>query len=222
MKFRARCPSIFSLIAIELNVPRDDFSSSDRTNFCHLGTRFQKSRFSPLWYLCAYGQGRFKSEYIMLVVLQLCLIFTIGESPCVCSKYITFYWFEAGQKLVRRDRTTLDRSWSNYFYRTDNANCADFLVRSRSNYFAHGRHALKSIISYNSTIYRLKFLRSNIPSKLTFLCGFYSTSVGGAKAGDPREKNKNKKKKKKHTWPPANTCVSSKGDAKSNHSDNIL
>ena len=29
----------------------------------------------------------------------------------------TFYWFEAGQNLVR--------SRSNYFYRTDNANCGD-------------------------------------------------------------------------------------------------
>ena len=54
---------------------------------------------------------------------------------------ITSFWFEAGQKLVRSDRTTLVRSRSNYFYSTDNANCADFLIRSR--YFAYdGQRAL--------------------------------------------------------------------------------
>ena len=53
---------------------------------------------------------------------------------------ITFYWFAAGLKLVR--------SWSNYFWRTDNANFVEVLVRSRSNYFAHdGQHALTLVVN---------------------------------------------------------------------------
>ena len=53
------------------------------------------------------------------MVLRLCLVFTIGESPRAAPNIvigITFYSFEAGQKLVMR---------SNYFCRTDNANFAD-------------------------------------------------------------------------------------------------
>ena len=99
---------------------------SRRTNLCHLGTWFKKGRFSPLWYLCAWDKDFFPFDYITRylhtwVVLRLCIILIIGESPKVCSKYshwYSFYWFEAGQKLVR--------SRSNYFYRTDNANCAIF------------------------------------------------------------------------------------------------
>ena len=49
---RARCPSIFSSIAIELNVPRDDFSSISsiviELTFVTLGYGFKKSRFNPL------------------------------------------------------------------------------------------------------------------------------------------------------------------------------
>ena len=51
---------------------------------------------------------------------------------------ITYYWFEAGQKLVR--------SLSS-IYRMDNANCADFLVRSRSIYFAYDGQLALSLSS---------------------------------------------------------------------------
>ena len=52
--------------------------------------------------------------------------------------------------MFDRDRTTLGRSQSNYFCRTDNANFADF-VRSRSNYFTHnGQRALSNSSSNNN------------------------------------------------------------------------
>ena len=48
------------------------------------------------------GQGIFKPDYITRylhswVVLRLCIVFTIGESPNIVIG-ITIYWFEAGQK----------------------------------------------------------------------------------------------------------------------------
>ena len=69
IKLSTRCPSIY--------VDRD------RTNFCQLGTRFKKkSRFSPL-YLCAWD----KDFLNPITSLDICIEFTIGESPRVCSKY---------------------------------------------------------------------------------------------------------------------------------------
>ena len=45
LKLRARCPSIFSSIAIELNVPRDEFSSiAIELTFVALRRGFKKSR----------------------------------------------------------------------------------------------------------------------------------------------------------------------------------
>ena len=90
---RARCPSIFSSIAIELNVPRDAFSSiAIELTFVILGHGFKKSRFSPLWYLCAWDKD-FSSPLTSLDICiprwcYCCVIFIIGESPRVCSKYI--------------------------------------------------------------------------------------------------------------------------------------
>ena len=89
---RARCPSIFSSIAIELNVPCDDFSSiAIELIFVILGRGFKKPVQSSMIFV-RLGQGLFKSDYITRymhtwVVLRLCIIFTIGESPRVCSKY---------------------------------------------------------------------------------------------------------------------------------------
>ena len=57
-KVRARCPSIFSSIAIELNVPRDDLFDRYRTNFYHLWSRFKKCRFSPLFRGARWLSGR--------------------------------------------------------------------------------------------------------------------------------------------------------------------
>ena len=57
MWLRARCPSIFSSIAIKLNVPRDDFSSiAIELIFVISGHGFKKSRFNPFWYLCAWDK----------------------------------------------------------------------------------------------------------------------------------------------------------------------
>ena len=73
------------------------------------------------------------------MVLQLCIVFTIGESPRVCSEisYIDL------RRRKSSDRTTLVRSRSNYFCRTDNAKIPDALVRSQLIYFANdGQRAL--------------------------------------------------------------------------------
>ena len=105
IKLRARCPSIFSSIAIELNIPRDDFSSiAIQLTFVILGHALKKAG-SVLYDICAPGTRIFKSDYITRylhtwVVLLLCIIFTIGESPRVCSKYIHWphfllFWGEA-------------------------------------------------------------------------------------------------------------------------------
>ena len=92
------------------------------------------------WIRCqiafSFNVPKFISKY--LTTKQLSQMF--GWSVRTLAQYIligiTFYWFEAGQKLLR--------SWSNYFCRTGNANFAEFFVRSRSNYFAHdGQHALR-------------------------------------------------------------------------------
>ena len=102
---RARCPWIFTSILIELNAPRDEFSSIDRANFCHLGTRILKSRFGPLWYRWLLGQGFF---YIRLhqfclylhkwVVLRLWIVLTIGESTCLL-QYSNWYNLFCGVKI---------------------------------------------------------------------------------------------------------------------------
>ena len=48
---------ILSSIAIELNVPPDGFSSiAIELTFVILGHGLKKSRFSPLWYLCAWDK----------------------------------------------------------------------------------------------------------------------------------------------------------------------
>ena len=95
VKLRARCPSIFSSVAIELNVPRDDFSCAIELTFVILGHGFKKSRFSPLWYLCAWD-----TRYLHTwVLLRLCIIFTIGESPRVCSVAIELHLQDGQRKL---------------------------------------------------------------------------------------------------------------------------
>ena len=81
-----------NMIAIELNVPREDISSiAIELTFFILGHGFKKAG-SVLYAIVRPRQGRFKSEYITRylhtwVVLRLCIIFTIGEGPRVCSKY---------------------------------------------------------------------------------------------------------------------------------------
>ena len=90
-------------------------------------------------------------DYISLylhnwAVLRLSIVFTIGESPRVCSKYSHWYYLLliwGGAKVS----SIAISSWSNYFCMTDNANFADgfWFDRdwSRSNHFAHdGQRAL--------------------------------------------------------------------------------
>ena len=82
----ARCPSIFSSIAIELNVPRDEFRL-----FSPWGAVLKRLVQSSLISV-ALETMFFKSDYIKRylhnwVVLRLCIVFTIGESLRVCSKY---------------------------------------------------------------------------------------------------------------------------------------
>ena len=56
---RARCPSMFSSIAIELNVPRDDFSSiAIELTFVILGHGFKKAG-SIFYGICAPGTRTF-------------------------------------------------------------------------------------------------------------------------------------------------------------------
>ena len=79
----------FSSIAIELNVPRDDFSQiANDLTFVTLGHGFKKAG-SVL--------AKDKSDYITRylhnwMVLRMCIVFTIGESPRVCSKYSNWYY----------------------------------------------------------------------------------------------------------------------------------
>ena len=55
---------MFSSIVIELNVPRDDFSSiTIKPTFVTLGRGFKKVG-SVLFDICAPGKGLFKSDYI--------------------------------------------------------------------------------------------------------------------------------------------------------------
>ena len=58
-KLRARCPSVFSSIAIEPNVPRDDFSSiAIELAFVILGHGFKKAS-SFLYDICVPGTRTF-------------------------------------------------------------------------------------------------------------------------------------------------------------------
>ena len=67
---RARCPSIFSSIAIELNVPRDDFSLiAIELTFVVLGHRF-KNATSVLYDICAPGTRMFLSP---ITSLDICI-----------------------------------------------------------------------------------------------------------------------------------------------------
>ena len=78
-----------SLISIELNILRDDLST-----FVILGHGFKKA--GSVLYIYAPGTRTFKSDYIIRylhtwVVLRLCIVFKIGESPRFCSKYSHWY-----------------------------------------------------------------------------------------------------------------------------------
>ena len=140
--------SIFSSIAIELNVPRDDFRSiAIELTFVILGHGFKKAG-SVLLIFVRLGQGLFKSDYITRylhtwVVLRLCIVFTIGESPRVCSKYSNWYYLLlvwGGAKVTSIEIELLllhdGRSKLCIMFRFDRD-------RSRPNYFAHvGQRAL--------------------------------------------------------------------------------
>ena len=88
------------------------------------------------------GQGRFKSDYITRylhtwVVLRLCIIFTVGESPRICSKYShwCYHLLIWGGAKVNSIGPLLEDGQRKL--------CGFILVRSRSNYFAHdGQRAL--------------------------------------------------------------------------------
>ena len=87
----------FSSIAIELNVSRDEFSSiAIELTFVALRRGFKKSG-SVIFHIGDFcDKVFFKSDYISLylynwAVLRLCIVFTIGESPRVCSKYSHWY-----------------------------------------------------------------------------------------------------------------------------------
>ena len=78
---RARCPSILRSIAIKLNVPRDEFSLiAIELIFVTLGHGFKKAGSVLL-------DIRESWEKDCIIYLLLCIAFTIGESPRVCSKY---------------------------------------------------------------------------------------------------------------------------------------
>ena len=72
----------FSSIAIELNVPHDDFSlNAIELTFVVLRHGLKKSPVQSSKIFVRLGQGRFKSDYITRylhtwVVLRLCIIFT--------------------------------------------------------------------------------------------------------------------------------------------------
>ena len=112
LSLRVRCPSIFSSIAIKLNVPCDAFSS--------IGIRI------------------FKCDYISLylhswTVLRLCIVFSISGSPRVCSKYSHWYyllliWGEAKVSSIAIELFLQDqkRKFCRFFF---------FFF---FNYFAHG------------------------------------------------------------------------------------
>ena len=76
--------------SIKLNVPRDDFGSIViELTFVIFGHGFKKAG-SVLYDIWAPVTRTFKSDYttqylLTWVVLQLCIIFTTGESPRVCS-----------------------------------------------------------------------------------------------------------------------------------------
>ena len=80
-----RCPSIFSSIAIELNVPHDEFSSiTIELTFVLLERGFKKA-----------GSDSWNKDFLNPITsVYICILrlggVTIGESPRVCSKY-TFY-----------------------------------------------------------------------------------------------------------------------------------
>ena len=93
MSQRARCPSIFSSTAIELSAPRDEFHSIEPTVGVALRRGFKKPVQSSLISVTP-GTRIFKCGYISLylhnwAVLRLCIVFSIGESPRVCSKYLS-------------------------------------------------------------------------------------------------------------------------------------
>ena len=80
-------------LAVELNVPRDAFSSIaiEPTASVALRRGFEKKVQSSLISVTP-GTRIFKCDYISLylhnwAVLRLCRVFSIGESPRVCSKY---------------------------------------------------------------------------------------------------------------------------------------
>ena len=78
---RARCPSIFSSIAIELNVSRDDFSLIAIKLTLSSWDTVLKTAVQSSMKCVRLEQGRFKSDYITRylhtwVVLRLCIIFT--------------------------------------------------------------------------------------------------------------------------------------------------
>ena len=79
---------------------------------------------------------------------------------------ITFYCFEAGQKLVG--------SQSNYFCMTDNANIADNFGsiainrnRSRSNYFVHDGQCATNKLSISQVGYKITMLDKRELTKRT-------------------------------------------------------
>ena len=103
-KYLSRCDRIpfeskgalsvnFSLIAIELNVPRDEFSSiAIEPNVSVALRRGLKKPVQSSLISVAPETRIFKCDYISLylhnwAVLRLCIVFSIGESPRVCSKY---------------------------------------------------------------------------------------------------------------------------------------
>ena len=103
-RLRARCPSIFSLIAIELNVPRDDLSSIAITlTFVTLGHGLKKEAGSILFDICAPGTrtllSPIKSLDICITGWYFLLVKVHMFAPNIVIG-ITFYRFEAGQKLV--------------------------------------------------------------------------------------------------------------------------
>ena len=131
MRLRALCPSIFSSIAIELNVPCDDFSSiAIELTFVNFGHGFKKTG-SVL-----FDIGDAWDNDVLNPITPVCICITgwcyhcvefICDGPRACSTYSHWYYLQLiwGGTKVSLIAIELVRSQSNYFCTTENENFAD-------------------------------------------------------------------------------------------------
>ena len=98
LSLRVHCPSIFRSITIKLNVPHDKFSSIpiEPTVSVPWDAALKQPVQSSLISVTS-GTRIFKCNNISLhlhnwAVLRLCIVFSIGESLRVCSKFSHWYY----------------------------------------------------------------------------------------------------------------------------------